>query len=373
MLVFPDGSTHDWFLWRRAPCDLIVTLDDTTSEILSAFFVEQEGTMSSFSGLADTITGKGLFSSFYTDRGSHYFLTPKAGGKVDESRLTQVGRALMELGVQHIPSYAPEGRGRMERVFGTLQGRLPPLLRLAGIDDIESANRWLERTYIGEHNSRFAVAAAEEGSAFITFAGDLASVLCVQVERVVGNDNCVRYEGRVLQIPEQAHRRHYVRAAVRVHEYRDGSLAVFHGPRRLAAYDPGGAAVEVPAAPSSAPCSRPSRPSPAGGAAAPALTAAARRSQKSQGRDEETALSAEPRNSPASRLTGHLPCQQNRTSACVIDTRRRAQETPFCSACGPLRGTKSARPRLCDRMGVSGYLSAPSTRLWPCHRRCRLQ
>jgi transposase len=243
MLVFQDGSTHDWFCGRRPPCDLIVTLDDATSGIISAFFVEEEGTMSSFMGLSETISEKGLFSGFYTDRGSHYFHTPEAGGKVDKERPTQVGRALSQLGIAHIPSYAPEARGRMERVFGTLQNRLPPLLRLAAIDDVESANRWLKESYIPEHNGRFAVAAAEQGSAFIPFVGDLENVLCVQAERQVGNDNCVRYEGRCLQIPEQKHRRHYVKATVRVHEYPDGRLGVFHGPRLLSRYEADGALI----------------------------------------------------------------------------------------------------------------------------------
>lgn len=244
MLVFQDGSTHDWFCGRRSPCDLIVTLDDATSEVLSAFFVEEEGTMSSFRGLIETIAQRGLFSAFYTDRGGHYFFTPVAGGKVDKEQPTQVGRALSQLGITHIPSYAPQARGRMERVFGTLQLRLPPLMRLAGIEDMEDANRWLRESSIPEHNARFAVAAAEEGSAFITFVGDLENVLCVQAERVVSNDNCVRYEGRVLQIPEQKHRRHYVKASVRVHEYQDGRLGVFHGPRLLARYAPDGVLIE---------------------------------------------------------------------------------------------------------------------------------
>jgi transposase len=244
MLVFQDGSTHDWFMGRRAPCDLIVTLDDATGALLSAFFVEQEGTMSSFVGLRETIARNGLFSSFYTDRGSHYFLTPQANGKVDKVNLTQVGRALAQLGIEHIPSYAPEARGRMERAFGTLQGRLPPLLRLAGIDDLEAANRWIREVYMPEHNARFAVKPTEEGSAFIAFVGDLDNILCVQAERVVSNDNTVRYEGLVLQIPEQKHRRHYVKASVRVHEYPDGRLAIFHGPRLLARFDDRGALIE---------------------------------------------------------------------------------------------------------------------------------
>ena len=167
-------------------------------------------------------------------------MTRKAGGEVDRDNLTQVGRALAELGIQHIPSYSPEGRGRMERLFGTLQQRLPPVLRLKRITTIEAANRFLASTYIGEHNARFAVPAAEEGDAFVSFLGNLADILCSKHERVVGNDNCVRFEGRVLQIPEQRHRRHFVKIKVRLHQYPDGSLAIFHGPRRLADYSADG-------------------------------------------------------------------------------------------------------------------------------------
>jgi Winged helix-turn helix len=235
MLMFQDGSSHAW-LPGSPPLDLIVTLDDATSRIVSAFLVEEEGTMSSFVGLKETIAAHGLFSALYTDRGSHYFYTPEAGAPVDKTRLTQVGRALKQLGIEHIPSYSPEARGRMERLFGTLQSRLPPLLRLEGITSIADANRWLAAVYIPQHNARFAVAPAEEGSAFVPFVGALDDVLCVQAERVVQNDNTVRYEGRVLQIPEQRHRRHFVKANVRVHEYPDGRLALFHGPRRLADY-----------------------------------------------------------------------------------------------------------------------------------------
>jgi transposase len=243
MMLFQDGSTHEW-LAGQPELDLIVTLDDATSAICSAFLVEEEGTASSFMGLSDVIAAKGLFSSLYTDRGSHYFLTPKAGGKVDRLHLTQVGRALAELKIEHIPSYSPEARGRMERVFGTLQQRLPPLLRLHGITAIETANRYLREVYIAEHNRRFAVAAAEAGSAFVPFLGALHDILCIRHERVVGNDNCVRYEGRVLQIPEQRHRRHFVKVTVQVHEYPDGTLAIFHGPRRLAGYRSDGTLIE---------------------------------------------------------------------------------------------------------------------------------
>lgn len=248
MMLFQDGSSHAW-LEGAPPLDLIVTLDDATSQITSAFLVEQEGTASSFQGLAETITAKGLFSSFYTDRGSHYFFTPKAGGKVDKTRLTQVGRALAELGIEHIPSYSPEARGRMERVFGTLQQRLPPVLRLAGITTAEAANRYLANTYVAEHNARFAVPAEEAGDAFVPFVGDLGNILCAKHERVVGHDNCVRFETLELQIPEQRHRRHFVRVAVQVRQYPDHSLAIFHGPRLLARYAADGAFIDTEAAP----------------------------------------------------------------------------------------------------------------------------
>lgn len=243
MMLFQDGSPHAWLI-GRPPLDLIVTMDDATSEIYSMFLVEEEGTASSFQGLAETIAGKGLFSSLYTDRGSHYFLTPKAGGKVDKTQLTQVGRALGELKIEHIPSYSPQARGRMERVFGTLQMRLPPVLRLKQITTMEAANRFLTESYMAEHNARFGVGAAEEGSAFVPFIGDLRDVLCVRVQRVVTNDNCVRYDGCVLQIPEQHHRRHFVKATVSVHRYPDGAMAIFHGPRKLADYTQDGTLLE---------------------------------------------------------------------------------------------------------------------------------
>ena len=243
MLVFQDGSKHAW-LPQGPALDLIVTMDDATSAILSAVLVEEEGTASSFIGLKETIAGQGLFCTLYTDRGSHYFFTPKAGEPVDKTCLTQVGRALKQLGIAHIPSYCPEGRGRMERLFGTLQSRLPPLLRQEGLASIAAANHWLATVYIPRHNARFAVAAAEEGTAFVPFVGALDDILCVQAERVVGHDNTVRYDGRMLQIPEQRYRRHFVKATVRVHAYPDGRLAVFHGPRRLADYEPDGTLID---------------------------------------------------------------------------------------------------------------------------------
>ena len=240
MMLFQDGSPFAWLAQGSEPgpeLDLIVTLDDATSRILSIFLTEEEGTDSSFRGLVETIAANGLFACFYTDRGSHYFHTRQAGAPVDKSVPTQVGRALKQLGIRHIPSYSPQGRGRMERLFGTLQLRLPPLLREAGLRDLTAANRWLAEVYMARHNARFAVAAREEGDAFVACPGNYADILCVQEERVVGHDNGVRYAGLTLQIPEHRHRRHFVKATVRVHRYPDGHLAIFHGPRRLADYD----------------------------------------------------------------------------------------------------------------------------------------
>ena len=232
MMLHQDGSTHQWVPGQY--WDLIVTMDDATSEIYSAFFVAEEGTMSSFVALLEVGSAMGLFCSLYADRASHYWHTPEAGGKVDKDNPTQVGRALQQLGIELIPAYSPEARGRSERMFGTLQKRLPQELELAGITDMAAANRFLKEDFLPAHNARFARPAEDTGSAFVPFAGNLADILCVQEDRVVGNDNTVRYKNLSLQIPAGRHRHHYVKAKVSVHEYPDGDLAVFHGQRCLA-------------------------------------------------------------------------------------------------------------------------------------------
>jgi transposase len=245
MLVHQDASRHAW-LAGHAPLDLVVTLDDATSEIYSAFLMAEEGTASSFRGLAETIDKKGLFCALYTDRGGHYFHTPEAGGKVSRHQLTQVGRALAELGIEHIAAYSPEARGRSERAFRTLQDRLVKELALAGIATIEAANRFIAEVYLGEHNARFAVAAEEPGSAFVACRPEQwREVLCVREDRQVSNDNTVRWKGRTLQIPPSRLRPHFVRAKVRVHEYPDGALALYWGPHRIAEFPPrAGAPIE---------------------------------------------------------------------------------------------------------------------------------
>ena len=236
MMIHQDGSTHEWVVGQM--WDLINTMDDATSEHYSMFFCEEEGTASSFQGVHDVIEAHGLFSSFYSDRGSHYWHTPEAGGKVDKDNPTQFGRALRHLGIEMIAAYSPEARGRSERAFGTHQGRLPNELALAGIIDRETANRYLREIYMPAFNTEFACPAPEQGTAFVPWIGsNLDDILCEQYERTVSADNCVRFEGQILQIPADRHRCHYVKVRVRVHRYADGNLAVFHGPRRLADYD----------------------------------------------------------------------------------------------------------------------------------------
>jgi transposase len=259
MMLHQDASRHAW-LEGWPLLDLVVTLDDATSTIYSAFLVEEEGTASTFRGLLEVFTQHGLCCSLYSDRGSHYFYTAAAGEGVERAHLTQVGRALERLGIEHIAAYSPEARGRSERMFGTLQDRLVKELKQAGITDIETANRWIREVYLRQHNARFAKPAALPEKAFVAAdPGLLAETLCIEEERVVARDNTVAYRTLRLQLPESRIRAHYVKARVRVRDYPDGTLAVFHGPRCLARYDAGGRQIAAPTAPSLASCSPPSR------------------------------------------------------------------------------------------------------------------
>lgn len=246
MMLHQDASRHAW-LAGASPLDLVVTMDDATNDIYSALLVEEEGTASTFRALLEVFGRHGLPLSLYTDRGSHYFYTAEAAGRVDRGQLTQVGRALSHLGVEHIAAYSPQARGRSERLFQTLQDRVPKELTLAGITTMDAANAWLRDTYIPAHNARFAVKAEQEGSAFVAVPGlDLTEVLCMQEERVVGNDNCVAFLNRRLQIAESPLRAHFVRATVKVHQYPDGGLAIFHGRLCLGRYDSNGDPLGVP-------------------------------------------------------------------------------------------------------------------------------
>lgn len=261
MMLHQDGSRAVWLAGQPA-LDLIVTMDDATSTLYSAVLVAEESTASTFRGLLEVFESKGLPLSFYTDRGSHYFVTVKAGETVDRGRLTQVGWALKRLGIEHIAAYSPQARGRSERMFGTLQDRLIKELAQTGIDDIETANRWLREVYLPAHNRRFARPPAVAQSAFVAAPDRIALVeaLCVQEERVVERDNTVSWRKLKLQLPDSPLRHHWVKARVRVHQYPDGQLALFHGPACIARYDalgrPHGA---DPTTGRATPCSAPPR------------------------------------------------------------------------------------------------------------------
>jgi hypothetical protein len=221
--------------------DLIVTMDDATSEIYSMFLVEEEGTASTFRALSEVIAEHGLFCALYTDRGSHYFHTPKAGEKVSRTQQTQVGRALAHLGIEHIAAYSPQARGRSERMFATLQDRLPKELRLAGIRTDDAANAWLKAHYIAEHNAAFAIKPEQEGTAFVADRHEAwREALCVIEERTVANDNTIAWSGQRLQLPESRLRPHFVKTVVRLHAYPDDTVSVFLGPHRLARFDADG-------------------------------------------------------------------------------------------------------------------------------------
>jgi transposase len=236
MLLHIDGSHHRWFQDERW-YDLIVILDDATSEIYYAQLVEEESTVTVMAALRAVIERKGLFCALYSDRGSHFWLTPKVGGKVDPHRLTQVGRALRELGIQMIPAYSPQARGRSERNFGTWQGRLPQELRLQGIDSVAAANRFLREHYIAEFNRRFQVRAAERGTAFLPRRGqNLDLIFSLQFERAVNRDNTVSFQHLRLQIEAVRWRATLAGCTVRVHQHLDGTLTITHGPQRLGRY-----------------------------------------------------------------------------------------------------------------------------------------
>jgi len=241
MLLHIDGSKHRWLNDDRW-YDLIVILDDATSEIYYAQLVEEESTRTVMVGVREVIEIQGLFCALYSDRGSHFFVTMKEGEKVDKHRLTQFGRALKELGVQMIAAYSPQARGRSERNFGTWQGRLPQELRLARIDTVENANKFLREKYIQVFNRKFSVAAAEKGTAFRrTGRTDLNWIFTVQTERVVGKDNTVAIGSRLWQIDKTRFRSTLAGSTVTIHEHLDGNVSIRFGPNVVGRYDSQGA------------------------------------------------------------------------------------------------------------------------------------
>jgi transposase len=246
MLLHIDASKHRWFLDARF-YDLIVILDDATSEIYYAQLVEEESTRTVLAALRAVVEAKGVFCALYSDRASHFFYTPKGASKVDREQPTQVGRALKSLGIEMIAAYSPEARGRSERNFGTWQGRLPQELRLRGITTVEAANEFLRESYIAEFNEKFTVKAEQSGSAFTKVKRqDLELIFAIQHERVVGRDNTVSVEKRVMQIEKGKWRSNLAGCRVTVYEHADQSLSIRYGGNEVGRYTSEGKAIEKP-------------------------------------------------------------------------------------------------------------------------------
>jgi transposase len=243
MLLPIDGSKHRWLNDERW-YELIVILDEATSEIYYAQLVEEESTRTVMAALREVIETQGLFCALYSDRGSHFFLTPKAGEKVDKHRLTQVGRAMKELGMQMIPAYSPQARGRSERNFGTWPGRLPPELRLARITTPEAANTFLRERYIDVFNAQFRVPAEESGRAFQPCSrSDLDEVFSLQTERVVAKDNTVTMGERRWQLEKARFRPTLAGSTVTIHEHLDHTVSIRFGPHVVGRFAPDGTAL----------------------------------------------------------------------------------------------------------------------------------
>ena len=239
MLVHLDASTHEWIAGLPMQ-DLVVALDDADGRMLYARFFPQEGTASTFAALESVVRNYGRFCELYTDRGSHFCQSGPAGEVADEQH-GQVSQALRALGIRQILARSPQARGRSERAFGTIQGRLPQELRHHGITDYDAANRYLAQHFIADFNRRFTVKPAQPESAFVKLTGvELELVLSSKHERVVRNDNTVTFKNLVLQLPQSRHRIHFVRCAVTVHQFANGNLGISYQGRLLARYDSAG-------------------------------------------------------------------------------------------------------------------------------------
>src|ERR1035437_9958191 len=236
MMLHIDGSHHQWFQDERWH-DLIVILDDSTSEIYYAQLVQEESTSTVMAGLRAVMERKGLFCTLYSDRGVHFWYTPKSGGKVDRERPTQVGRALKELGVQMIPAYSPQARGRSERSFSTWQGRLPQELRLHGVRTLEAANVFLATEYMAEFNRKFTFPATQQGSAFLPCPRrNMDLIFSQQFERTVDRDNTVSFHNLILQIEPADWRGSMDGCKMIVNQDLDATITLTIGTRRVGHY-----------------------------------------------------------------------------------------------------------------------------------------
>ena len=249
MMLHVDGSRHRWIPGLDQYQDLIVIFDDATSEVYDVQLVDEESTLTVMAALKRVVESRGLFCSLYSDRGSHMAWTPKAGGPVDRQKPTQIARALEQLGIELILAYSPQARGRCERLFGTWQGRLPQEFRLRHITTVEAANEFLRQDWIALHNASFSVEAQQRGTAFLAYPGtDLEKIFSQQHDRVIDNDNTVRFEGRCLQIPQQTFRFSMARCRVLVCEHLDQTMSIHYGPHVLGRYDAAGQMMEYPRA-----------------------------------------------------------------------------------------------------------------------------
>jgi transposase len=253
MLLHADASTHPWVPGLEGSQDLIVVLDDATSAVAYARLVPQESTRTMLAALRAVLEGPGVFCALYTDRGSH-FTTTRTGRSPHRPQSatdpTQIERALGQLGIELIAAHSPQARGRMERLWGTWQGRLPQELRLAGLRTLEAANRFLHQTWVPFHNRTWTVPAGGEGTAFVPYTGGQLDRICaLQHDRVVGNDNCVAFGRRRLQIPKAAWRYSFAKCRVKVYEHLDGTLRIGHGPHTLGHYDAQGQLLLAPSQP----------------------------------------------------------------------------------------------------------------------------
>jgi transposase len=237
MMLHMDGTPHDWF-GDGSEYDLVTITDDANNEVYDIALVAQENSSACMQMIWNVVEERGIFCSLYTDRGSHFFLTKKAGEDVAKDELTQIGRALGELGIQHIPSYSPQARGRQERHNQTFQGRIPQELRIRGIKTVEKANVYLKKEYIKVHNKRFVKQPEQKGTAFTRAPKtiDLEKVFCFKHERTVNNDNTISFQNRIVQINPSQWRISFAKCKVIVYEHLDGSLSVGYGPHIIGRY-----------------------------------------------------------------------------------------------------------------------------------------